>query len=44
MAKFENSYYNKIWSSKEGAQIVSTILKNSDLVKIKSSYYAERLH
>ena len=42
MAKFENSYYNKIWSSKEGAQIVSTILKNSDLVKIKSSYYAER--
>ncbi len=42
MTKFENSYYNKIWSSKEGAQIVSTILKNSDLVKIKSSYYAER--
>lgn len=42
MAKFDNSFYNKIWSSKEGSQIVNSILKNNDLVKIKSSYYAER--
>ncbi|MGM9970081.1 MAG: hypothetical protein ACI35S_06775 [Anaeroplasma sp.] len=42
MAKFDNSYYAKIWQSKEGGRIVSDILKNSDLVKIRNSYYADR--
>lgn len=42
MAKFDNSYYAKIWDSKEGRLVVQKILTDPNLIKINPSFYAKR--
>lgn len=41
MSKFENSYYNTIWKSREGRKVVEMILADPNLIKINPSFYAK---
>lgn len=40
--KFELSTYNKIWDSREGRQIVTTILNTPELIKANHTFWMEK--
>lgn len=42
MAKFENSNYEKLWSAREGRQVVQYILNEEGFIKPNFTYWRER--